>query len=107
MWNIFRTLSERDSARLRRLEKDFAQLADDVEMCLNTIPKIHAKLRMRATRAAAAEIEGEEASPPSSSEISTSSPAPQLGVSPYSKDQLRQFARQRGLSFPARQQGAT
>lgn len=102
MWNLFRTLTERDSARLRRLEKDFAILADDVETCMNTIPKIHAKLRMRATRAAAAEIEAEETLPsesvPGSASISAQ-PPPQ----PFSKDQVRQLARLRGF-LPARNQ---
>ena len=102
MWNIFRTLSERDSARLRRLEKDFTLLADDVEICMNTIPKIHAKLRMRATRAAAAEIETEDTSPSESvpAAVPSSPGQPQSPV--YSKDQLRQFALQRGLQFPTR-----
>ena len=102
MWNIFKTLSERDSARLRRLEKDFAMLADDVELCMNTIPKIHAKLRMRATRAAAAEIETEDASA-SASAASSSEPS-QLGQPPStSKLQLRELARARGFLFPQRQ----
>ena len=99
MWNPFRTLSERDSARLRRLEKDFAILADDVETCMNTIPKIHAKLRMRATRAAAAEIEAEDTSAVSLSPTQSDSAQP---VSP-SKEALRGLARQRGFLFPQRQ----
>ena len=98
MWNIFKTLSERDSARLRRLEKDFAMLADDVELCMNTIPKIHAKLRMRATRAAAAEIEAEEPSP-SPSVVSPDPSSPSL-----SKVHLRELARSRGFLFPQRRQ---
>lgn len=102
MWNPFRTLSERDSARLRRLEKDFAILADDVETCMNTIPKIHAKLRMRATRAAAAEIEAEETSPSESVPVAALSSPDQHPSPVYSKDQLRQFAAQRGLQFPTR-----
>ena len=101
MWNPFRTLSERDSARLRRLEKDFAILADDVETCMNTIPKIHAKLRMRATRAAAAEIENEEAERPSPSLVPDASPSVST-----SKQQLRELARQRGFlsQFRSRQE---
>ena len=97
MWNLFKTLSERDSARLRRLEKDFIQLADDVEMCMQTIPKINARLRQRAVRAAAAEIETEEA--PSSSPPSTdpSSPSQPSALPRYSKSQLQAFARARGL----------
>jgi hypothetical protein len=104
VWNLFKTLRERDSARLRQLEKDFELLASDVETCMATIPKIHAKLRMRATRAAQAEIEGEEVFQPSvESPASPSSPAPV-----YSKAQLREFARQRGIILsPQRQQGAT
>ena len=102
MWNLFRTLTERDSARLRRLEKDFAILADDVETCMNTIPKIHAKLRMRATRAAAAEIEAEETLPSESVPVSAST-SPQPPPQPFSKDQVRQLARLRGF-LPARNQ---
>lgn len=52
MWNPFKTLGERDSARLRRLESNVADLADDIEICLSTIPKINARLRQRARRAA-------------------------------------------------------
>ena len=110
MWNILRTLRERDAARLRQLEKDFELLASDVETCMNTIPKIHAKLRMRATRAAAAEIETEDASPsPSAEQLPESSQLdPRLSSPVYSKEQLRAFARQRGLvlSPPRQQQGA-
>ena len=108
MWNPLRTLRERDAARLRTLEKDFELLASDVETCLNAIPKIHAKLRMRATRAAAAEIEAEDtslsASAGSASDLQPSSP---VAVS-SSKLQLRQLARSRGLGFPQhqRQEGA-
>ena len=99
MWNPLKTLSERDSARLRRLEKDFTQLADDVEMCMSTIPKINARLRARATRAAAAEAAEEETSSPLPTE-SLSSPASSLPgqSSPvFSKSQLREFARLKGL----------
>jgi len=102
VWNIFRTLSERDSARLRRLEKDFAMLADDVELCMNTIPKIHAKLRMRATRAAAAEIETEDPSPsPSLPAAAASDHSP---AASSTKLQLRELARSRGFLFPQRRQ---
>lgn len=100
MWNPLRTLRERDAARLRTLEKDFELLASDVETCLNAIPKIHAKLRMRATRAAAAEIESEETSVASSS--ATQSPSDlqlSLGVSP-SKEAVRDLARRRGFLNP-------
>jgi len=76
-------------------------LADDVEICMNTIPKIHAKLRMRATRAAAAEIE-EDTSPSESVPVPVHSSPGQPQSPVYSKDQLRQFALQRGLSFPNR-----
>lgn len=99
MWNLFKTLSERDSARLRRLEKDFNTLADDVEMCVAIIPKINARLRARATRAAAADAVEEEPST-QSQEQPSAIPSPQSNhqVRPqYSKDQLRQFARSRGL----------
>jgi len=100
MWNLLKTLSERDSARLRRLEKDFVQLADDVEMCMTTIPKINARLRARATRAAAAEAAEEEPSPsPSPTPLQEEPGASRHDrFSPqYSKEQLRQFARQKGL----------
>jgi hypothetical protein len=100
VWNIFKTLSDRDSARLRRLEKDFALLADDVELCMNTIPKIHAKLRMRATRAAAAEIEAEDTSQ-SVPEVTASDRSP---VASTTKLQLRELARSRGFLFPQRRQ---
>ena len=101
MWNIFKTLSERDSARLRRLEKDFAMLADDVELCMNTIPKIHAKLRMRATRAAAAEIEAEDPSPSLHQAVTASDQSPAASTT---KLQLRELARSRGFLFPQRRQ---
>ena len=99
MWNPLRTLRERDAARLRTLEKDFELLASDVETCLNAIPKIHAKLRMRATRAAAAEIEAEDtsASPPA---VTASDRSP---AASSTKLQLRELARARGFLFPARQ----
>jgi len=102
VWNLFKTLSERDSARLRRLEKDFAILADDVETCMSTIPKIHAKLRMRATRAAQAEIEEESSqSPEPAAQLSSQATTSQ--VSP-SKLQLRELARARGFLFPQQRQ---
>ena len=85
--------------RLRRLERDFEELANDVETCLNAIPKIHAKLRMRATRAATAEIETEEAP--------SASTSPALAASPSvstSKLQVRELARQRGFLSQFRSQ---
>jgi len=97
MWNILKTLSERDSARLRRLEKDFIQLADDVEMCMTTIPKINARLRARATRAAAAEVEEDPSSPPLEQPALIPSSTSDHPSQAYSKDQLRQFARLKGL----------
>jgi len=87
--------------RLRRLERDFEELANDVETCLNAIPKIHAKLRMRATRAAAAEIETEEVTSASPSLV----PDASLSVS-TSKQAVRELARQRGFlaQFRSRQE---
>jgi hypothetical protein len=50
-WNAPETpLSESDSARLRRLEATVVEMGSDLEICLNTIPKINARLRQRAVR---------------------------------------------------------
>ena len=106
VWNPFRTktpLPPSDQMRLRQLERDFEILAADVETCITTIPKIHAKLRMRATRAAQAE---EDPSAASSSATPSSSDQLPLSLSP-SRQSLRDLARQRGFLHPQRpaQQG--
>ena len=97
MWNLFGTkppepepLPLNDRQRLRVLEEAFDLMASDVDRCVNELPKIHAKLRMRATRAAQAE---EEISVPSSSATPSISETP---VS-LSKAALRDLAQRRGL----------
>ena len=91
--NLFRTapsepLPASDQLRLRDLEKNFDILASDVDRCITEIPKIHAKLRMRATRALEKAQEDDE-------EVPTNTAPPVLGK--FTKDDLRQFARQKGL----------
>lgn len=110
MWNPFKTLTERDSARLRRLERQFNDLADDVALCLDTIPRINARLRQRAKRAADFES-GNDSSGDFNSDGDSKPAVASLGESPSAsalmsgtagdrtqlRAQLRSNARSRGL----------
>lgn len=109
MWNPLRTLQDRDSARLRRLEKLVDDLANSVEIAITGYDRINAKLRTRARRAAEAgdnsgdsdggDFGGERAvatvGGDSSSELAQLSAESSDRSSVRS--QLRQLARSRGL----------
>ena len=109
MWNLFKTLRERDSARLRRLEGQLNDLTADVDICLNLIPKLNARLRQRARRAAGPDddsADNRERDEPDfvmpsrvGEEQSASSLAPSTSDSDRSslRAQLRSRARARGL----------
>lgn len=51
MWNPFRTLTERDSARLRKVERQIDDLTADIERCIAQVDRLNARLRTRAYRA--------------------------------------------------------
>ena len=94
-WNPWKTepeperqLSESDSARLRRLEAQQNDIAQDLEICLKAIPRINARLRQRAVREAEPDDEGDEPV------VEASFTAPNNGVT---KDSMRAAARARGL----------
>jgi len=86
------TLPETDSARLRRLDRQVQEMADDLSLCLDTIPKINARLRQRARRESE---NGEVAEATPVAERPVSVPGSEEPV--FTKDQLRAFARQRGI----------
>lgn len=109
MWNPFKTLTQADSARLRRLETQVNDLADDIEQCLNLIPKINARLRQRSRRAIEGELaRSEDATGDSDGGDVAGLAGPALvgqqetpaSLMPpkYTKEQLRGFARARGLA---------
>lgn len=98
--NATRTLTEADSARLRRLDRQVQGLADDVSLLLDTLPKINDRLRMRARREKE-NAEGVETVPGRADAVGelegpqlVHSPAPQ-GV--VTKDQMRGLARAKGI----------
>ena len=88
-WNAPETpLSESDSARLRRLEATIVEMGSDLEICLNTIPKINARLRQRAVRET--NDNGTEPEP--------EEPLPSVqGFRAVSRDELLQRAKAKGL----------
>lgn len=113
MWNPFKTLAERDSARLRRIEATIDDLTADIERCLTSVDRLNARLRQRARRAAEAGDGGGDSdggsddrpefvaplggSEPSQFEsVASSNPSPDLDRSSL-RGQLRSRARQRGL----------
>jgi multidrug resistance efflux pump len=120
VWNPFKTLSERDSARLRRHEAQINDLTADIEQCLRAVERLNARLRQRASRASRpdddANLDGDgdvpyfvrpspvEQAQSSESVASLSADAPR---SQLAKAQLRQLARQRGLlpQLPASRAG--
>lgn len=100
--NATRTLTEADSARLRRLDRQVQGLADDVSLLLDTLPKINDRLRMRARREKenAEGVETASARADGAVELET---GPQLvhQASPsqvvVTKDQMRGLARAKGI----------
>jgi len=91
--NTPETLPETDSARLRRLDRQVQEMADDLSLCLDTIPKINARLRQRSRRETEA-AEGVETPPqPSIPDVTGTTTTEPL----FTKDQLRAFARQKGI----------
>ena len=89
-WNAPKTpLSESDSARLRRLEATIVDMGSDLEICLNTIPKINARLRQRAVR----ETDGDGAE----SEATPESLSPVKGFRVVPRDELLARAKAKGL----------
>lgn len=107
MWNPFKTLTERDSARLRRLERTVSDISDDVEQLLNLWPKLNARLRQRARRAGEATSDDadrarDDADGDQRDNVGVVASVPHLEQSEtapvkYTKDQLRGFARARGI----------
>jgi hypothetical protein len=89
-WNAPETpLSESDSARLRRLEATIVDMGSDLEICLNTIPKINARLRQRAVRET--NDDGTE------SEIVPENLPPVKGFRAVSREELLTRAKAKGL----------
>lgn len=92
-----------DNARLRDLEERVEQLAQDATLCLSLARRIDARLRQQASRAARAALESEEAECPSPSTPSVQptsqdgSHSPLVAPSQFSKEQLRDLGRARGL----------
>jgi hypothetical protein len=78
--------------RLRRLDRQVQEMADDLSLCLDTIPKINARLRQRARR----EQESVELSEGADA-VAAPVASPVVGESMFTKDQLRAFARQKGI----------
>ena len=118
VWNPFKTLTERDGVRLRRLERTVEGLCDDVEKVLVLTGKVNARLRQRARRAADLEeddpsYQSEQTTLPSGSDHDHPASFPllprtegssetlhRLGSPQYTRDQLRQFAQERGFRQP-------
>lgn len=93
--NTPETLPEADSARLRRLDRQVQEMADDLSLCLDTIPKINARLRQRARRESE-NVEGAEAPAQPTADFVPAIPATSSEPM-FTKDQLRAFARQKGI----------
>ena len=89
-----------DNKRLRELEERFELLASDVGLCLSLARRIDARLRQQASRTARAALEQPEPADecPSPSPSSTPLMSDRGNPTPaFSKDQLRESARQRGF----------
>jgi hypothetical protein len=102
VWNPFKTLTERDSTRLRRLERTVEDLSDDVEKVLMLSGRVNARLRQRARRALDNGEDGTpEEGPTESTFVLPEAPSGKdlaLSSTPlYTKDQMRAFARSRFL----------
>lgn len=111
MWNLLKTLSERDSARLRRLEATSNEHGDDIEQLLNLVPKINARLRQRARRESDAGADISMGDPDIVGGVPRQEfvgPLPTLsntdhngthapGVATFTKDELRARARAKGM----------
>jgi len=99
VWNPLRRAVKSDNRRLRDLEERFELLASDVGLCLSLARRIDARLRQQASRAARSALETPEevsdAPCPSPSTPSTFDHGSQTPA--FSKDQLREAARQRGF----------
>lgn len=114
--NWLKTLTERDSRRLRRLESLVMELTDDVTKCLELADRINARLRQRARRASeTASDDGSESSNGADDNrdghvaaLASISPVGQSGQQESTvdripmRDALRARARQRGL-LPGKQ----
>ena len=71
------------------------EMADDISLCLDTIPKINARLRQRARRESES-VEGADAPAPAGADLVA--PIQAASTEPlFTKDQLRAFARQKGI----------
>jgi hypothetical protein len=71
-------------------------MADDLSLCLDTIPKINARLRQRARRESE-NVEGADAPAPTGADFVAPIAAASTGEPVFTKDQLRAFARQKGI----------
>lgn len=105
-----KTLSETDSRRLRRLETTVMEIQDDGEKFLRLAERINARLRGRASRAAASADDGEDrpaddsadrvdgngGALPRAASLVASQQAPRVAPV-FTKAQLREFARQKGI----------
>jgi len=91
VWNPFRTFRESDSKRLRRLEILVDELGGDVALAQERLVKLDARLRARARRAIDATDDSDVPEQPGKPELVP----PTKSV--YSKDELRQMARAKGI----------
>lgn len=100
VWNPLRRAPKSDNRRLRDLEERFELLASDTGLCLSLARRIDARLRQQASRAARSALETpEEVSECHSPSVNSTPSTPDLGnqTPAFSKDQLREAARQRGF----------
>jgi len=107
VWNPWKTLTERDSARLRRLEATVDDISADIERILAQYERLNARLRQRAARASeASSDDADRASDGADGNLGRHVPDIPRGPSleqtnsetvKYTKDQLRAFAHQRGI----------
>jgi hypothetical protein len=106
--NWLKTLTERDSARLRRLESLVLELTDDVTKCLELADRINARLRQRAKRSVADPNERDDGPADDTADHQHGDGRDRSGFPPLApvtegtvgrpmRDSLRERARARGL----------
>lgn len=108
-WNRSKTPQRTDSGQIRELSQRVAEMESDFEKVFNLIAKINGRLRQRERRADAggdgedtvtlgdgSDVRPEFVAPIPAKGEHRSSDSPVIPPS-YSKDQLRQLARSRGL----------
>jgi hypothetical protein len=103
--NALKTLSESDSRRLRRLETTVMEIQDDGEKFLRLAERINARLRGRANRERASaddepggrdDVQSDSGTGPVGAQSGPALVAQKSEVT-YTKEQLRGFARAKGI----------